>query len=454
MVWDPSFENAGTLAGDADGWAITVTDSNWRWARFGVKDWGIERFETDWGNEPFILYFLPAHLDPALFDPDNKMYEPFLYWGAGGTLLSYIASWDDVADDPAVFDTTPENYEDFEEDWNNEPFIPAFTSYIFGEKSETFTISAGQEMLGIKLEHPVNPDFDAVLTITVGSYTAASLVTELQTKVDAALVAAGGLFGAGDIVFALHPGDATKVCVYNNKSTYLMRLYSDPDDGWPDILGRELTLLDYRYYEADLLDAGAFPWVGEYNSATYYAEQFERDWMNSDINNPWDFRRTVDDWIDGTETIPAGGWIIQLGVNDSGSLHLRRWKTASVTSANLVIPAGTYTTAQLIIQINIAITAWLGGAGVPWNPGDIVADESPDGTIRLYNAAVISDAVFFVTNTIKTLWDYIGMPYDDATTEVEEYLHAETARFFYLHDLDPASFDVVPESWENFETDW
>lgn len=452
MAWDPGFENEGTYAGDADGWTVTVTDSNWGWAKYGVKHWGIELFETDWNNDDYIWSFSPSDLDFAEFDPDNKFYEPFLYFGAGGTLLTYLENWGAISDDPAEFDTTPEDFEDFEEDWNNDPWYPAFTSWVFGTKSENFSITTGANKLGIKLEHTVNPDFDAVLEITAGSYTAAALKTELQTKVNAALTAAGAPYAANDIIFQVHPGDSTKLSLYNNKAGYIMRLYESSDDGWPSVLGYSLTWLSYRYYEADLLDSASYAWVGKYNSATNYEEQFERGFNNDETSAPWDFNKTLADFIDGSVTEPPGDYVIQTGVNDKGSLRYRYWVTGQLTTTTLTVPAATYTLAQLVTQLQTLIDAWLTGAGAPFGAGDIDVLASPTGTVR-FRVDKPALAVLFVTDVDKTLWDYIGMQYDDPN-HVEQYLHPDTARWPEGANWDRATFDVAPEFYEDFEEDW
>ncbi len=453
MVFDPGFENEGPLAGDADGWATSIVNSNWGYAAFGARHWGAELFETDWGVDNGLkLFFEPSDLDAAEFDPAAPVsYEDFLYWP---TLVTLLTDWSQVTSDPALFDSGAVPEEDFvHSSWGVDPWYPAFVSYILGDATEPFTFTTTSNKLGIKLEGAST--FDTTLTVPAATYaTATSLASQLQTLVDAALTGAGAPFAAGDIKFMAPATAPTQIIVINDKSNYKMTIYSaTSDDGWPVILGRDPNLMDFRWFEQDLLSAADHDWVGEYNSDTKDHEDFERDWFNSDTTIPWEYMFHLAEFIDATETIPPGNWVISVGVNDRISLRYRQWGTTNVTTTTNIIAPGTYTTAQLVTQIQGAIDSWLAAAGAPFSVGDIVCKESPNGTIRLENVGTSFDLVLFVTDDQTGLWDYIGMPYDDPN-HVEEYLHSVTARWTPVTTLRFALFDPGNRQYEDFEAGW
>lgn len=450
MVFDPGFENAGTYAGDADGWTTSTTDSLWGWAYFGTKEWGIERFETDWDNDDYIWSFSVSDLESATFDPlDNKLYEAFLYWPT--TLLTYIADWTEVSDDPATFDTTvPQDFEDFEEEWGNWPWYPAFASFILGEAVENFTIGSTNNKFRIKLED--GSTFDEALEATAGTYTASALAAHLQTLVNTALTAEGAPFAANDILFYESDYYAGQIIVKNNKTGYKITIYAGAEDGWPQILGRSIAWNDFRYYESDLLDPSVHAWTGEYYNFDFKVEQFERDWGNSDLKQTqgaWEYNFQLVGWIDGT-TILETTTTISVGVNDTFFMRIRKWGTTDNTnSGTLTIPPGGYSKSALVTQIQSLIDAWLTAAPSPFASGDITVSLAPNGSLRFENTGQ-ADFVMSLASTAKKFWDYIGIEYDQAV-DIEYYPHPVSARWRETDAWNFATFDSGANEYENFE---
>lgn len=461
MPFGPGFELPGPLAGDADGWTTAVVNTNWGYAVFGVKEWGVERFDSDWNNDTPVWAFEPADLDAAVFDPDNKLFEPFIYWQVlpapppYGPLI-YIASWDDVSDDPAVFDAVPEDFEDFEEDWGNDPWYPAFVSYIVGDAVEPFIVGTDSYRFRIRLERAGWPTFDATLDATLDTYdTTTALATHLQTLVDAALTAAGGAYAPNDIRFYPEPASG-RMAIVNAKSLYKMTIYTGSDDGWPVVLDREVAWDDFRYFEEDLLDVADYVWTGQHNSHTYHEERYERDWFNSDTSIPWEHLFYFVPWFDGSVVLPLS-LSIQLGVNDELSFRIREWATANVTASGvLTIPAGAYGSVALATAVQLQIDAWLVGVGAPFWVGQITADVSPEGKLRIINTG-LADFVVYATDEGTSFWNEVGVAYDDPA-HVEQYEHAVSARWREDETLEAAIFNAspppVPVPYENFESKW
>ena len=175
-IVNPSFEEPGPGPGEAKGWILTSLAMAEQWAGFGTSPpRAVEDFDEWDGTEAAVFIFAPAHLRAAIFGPANKEQETFdagwgndtflldlgstpseaaefdvgsplevesfIDWLAGG---AWAASWDDVADqaaptedfelgwsgndsavfswdsllaESALFDTTPEAVEDFEDEF-------------------------------------------------------------------------------------------------------------------------------------------------------------------------------------------------------------------------------------------------------------------------------------------------------------------------------------------------
>ena len=172
-VVNPSFEQPGASPGEAQGWTLTSLATAEDWAPFGTR--AVEDFDEWDGTEATIFTFAPADLNAAVFGPTGKPeetfgagwgndtfledldgtpteaaefdagapleVESFIDWLAGG---AWAASWDDVASqaaptedfelgwsgndsavfswdsllaESALFDTTPEAVEDFEDEF-------------------------------------------------------------------------------------------------------------------------------------------------------------------------------------------------------------------------------------------------------------------------------------------------------------------------------------------------
>lgn len=451
MAWNSGFEDAGTYAGDADGWSISITNSLWFWASYGARRWGIEGFESDWGNDSYVWSFVPGDLDAADFDTGSSEHEDFDWWCAG--LCTFLSGWDDVTEDAAGFEAGAYEYEDYEPGWDTDPFFPAFVSYIFGVPGP-FLLGPGSTDFRVSLTRTGFPTFDATLSVTAGTWTYSALATELQTQVNAALTAAGGAYAPYDVLFypAVLRGDGY-LAVVNTKSDYVMWLLDSDDSGWPFLLGRELGNFDYRYQEEDLVEPFDVDWIGQYNSDTYRMEDFERDWDNIDTTIPWTYMWTWVPWIDGTENPRNSGTQVQIlaGVNDTFSIHLRIWGTGNSTSSGvLTVPAGTYPVAAFVVAMQNVINAWLIAAGAPFGAGNVTVAESPGRlSIRVSNTGP-SDCVMYLTDEATDLWDFLGMAYD-AFGDVEDYPQPVAARWVGDDDLlSAAMFDSGTHAYEDF----
>lgn len=140
-IQNPSFENAGTLPGEAEHWTLTTVTSLQRIAGFGpvpnqawedferwselLEDFDLltisiayfdlvderqEDFEEGWSNDIYLLELPTGQMETALFDgAEAEDLE------AGWSNVPYARGWDEVASVMGQFDG--ESREDFEDQW-------------------------------------------------------------------------------------------------------------------------------------------------------------------------------------------------------------------------------------------------------------------------------------------------------------------------------------------------
>jgi hypothetical protein len=183
-----SFETAdGSGPGCADGWTFGANASGGTWAPFHTTIVPWEDFEREWNsNQNYLFAFGLLGTTKALYASlaPPKAYEDFeefwnsnqLYvYGVAGTtalynnggppqnfdsfeagwVVGYLYAFVGVGSDltAAAFDGTPEDFEDFEEDWDtNESYVFAFVGvgtdltaaeYIDGNFFEDFDSADG-----------------------------------------------------------------------------------------------------------------------------------------------------------------------------------------------------------------------------------------------------------------------------------------------------------------------
>jgi len=122
-ITNPSFETADATERLPAGWIATKTSSVERFAGFG-DGFGYDNFERNWKlpaspvtppfNQASLFELEPPNVAFALFsgiDSDEDFEDG---WDNDEGLLD---DFDAITSITAAFDTTPENFEDFEEDW-------------------------------------------------------------------------------------------------------------------------------------------------------------------------------------------------------------------------------------------------------------------------------------------------------------------------------------------------
>ena len=171
-----SFEIAGSEPGRASGWSLDSIQGDWLFASFdgalpdgSATRLGFEGFEEDldgylfsfseaaqdsafmpaddfeagWQNVPYFLGF-PEFSVLAVFDTTPEPFEDFEEeWDSNE---SYWFDWSEVpSTDAADFDTAPEPFEDFEEEWrSNESYwfdwseVPSTDAADFDTAPEPF----------------------------------------------------------------------------------------------------------------------------------------------------------------------------------------------------------------------------------------------------------------------------------------------------------------------------
>ncbi|MBN2197508.1 MAG: hypothetical protein JW751_32315, partial [Polyangiaceae bacterium] len=163
---NPSFEDAGTLPGDAAHWTLTAVTSLEEIAGFGAlpeqawedfERWfellaeldsvltsraffapgtdGFESFTTGWGAGAYLFELPPAQVVPGQFSADNVE-----DCETGWSNASFYWSWDGVPAATGTFDG--ESREDFEDSWrSNESFAWSWS----GVASSTAMFDSGAQ---------------------------------------------------------------------------------------------------------------------------------------------------------------------------------------------------------------------------------------------------------------------------------------------------------------------
>ena len=122
---NPSFEIAGSLPGEADGWTVVTVATLVTIAAFdSAVPQAAEDFEEEWlGNEGFLFAFAAATITVARFDSADDEVEDFdNEWLGNESFVTTIQAG--VNGTAAVFDTAvPRAFEDFEQEWDDNQFF-------------------------------------------------------------------------------------------------------------------------------------------------------------------------------------------------------------------------------------------------------------------------------------------------------------------------------------------
>ncbi|NIO74649.1 MAG: hypothetical protein GTN69_01880 [Armatimonadetes bacterium] len=119
-----SFEAAdGDTVAQPDGWQLYLASGSWALADFGAPFLFIESFEYGYdGNQDLLAALADGDIEQAVFNLLNR--EAF----EGGWDNEVVLDEWPTASEYAEFDTgTPEDWEDFEDEWDNDSPITAFS---------------------------------------------------------------------------------------------------------------------------------------------------------------------------------------------------------------------------------------------------------------------------------------------------------------------------------------
>lgn len=470
-ILNPSFETPEPNAnpGEAEDWTHAQSGAiGKRWAGYQAHDtdpvyYGVEQYHGGWGNDGDFIWEFESGSTVAL------PAETFEDWETPGVDMPFETELDAADRDPADYDvwedgaTTAER-ENFESLWDNTvPYAkpdavdvrlfhfrewedgtaPTYTDPGTGEPS--YQIGVATDIV-VRLAQwaAILTEFDSTITLTPGTYNVADMVTHLQTVTDAALVAAGAPWGAGDIGWSAAPDGGLRVEI--TKASYWMIL-EDPstNSAWGSLLFTIDSAIHFHPgASTDVLT------LAQYTPGLSY-EMFDMYW-----NNYWDeVLFDLRDFIDAHDTVyPI---TIQAGVNDKITIWYDDLAGAT-TVGQLTLAPGVYTTAALMAaQLLIQINAWLGAAGPPFAVGDITATDNPGGQVRVINLdpAKNSTQMWFANPASANGWDDLGFTVQDwLAPNVPD---PKTRRLPESLGFQLAQYDVVPgpaEPYENFEDNW
>lgn len=199
---NPGFETDGAFTGLPDGWTATPTATGESKFLFSPSPFeAFEAFEREWtSNETYtfayadpidLLEIFPAIFDSSLPDPEGvEDYEEG--WSTNQNYLFVMASqvaavfdsvdvetfevwpspatppftWDDViaglGEDVAEFDVAADDFEDFEEEWNNNPYANEWADVTAG--AAVFDTGVGGASESVEDFEEVNPLQTIVVT--------------------------------------------------------------------------------------------------------------------------------------------------------------------------------------------------------------------------------------------------------------------------------------------------
>lgn len=143
LVPNGGFEIPGANPWGALGWSRTIVNSLEEYAGFsvGAYDVGWEGFELGWNNDDFQIEFGPSDVEAVIFNDGSAVVTQEVEDFEGAWLGN--ENWHDelISTDAAVFDSTPEPFEDHEEEWDsNEDWRRYFAPPAFS----IWVVAAGQ----------------------------------------------------------------------------------------------------------------------------------------------------------------------------------------------------------------------------------------------------------------------------------------------------------------------
>jgi len=431
-IKNPSFEDAdptGYNPGVPDDW--TIQDFNfesWMWAPFQggtpVEFWPVERFESGWNNnDGFIDELEPADLYPFVVDGGDV--ETFEYW-TSGSLMIWMDEFEDSDLSPAFYQISGGMFpafsmvEGFESLWNNDlppngTYLKHLEAFVDGEvvafdpvlNSPVYTIGGDDTILVnlTRLSGMFVFSFLSPIVLSQGTYDLASMIVELQTKTDAALVAAGAPFLAGDITWEVAPTGGIRV--KNTKvgsPTWWMRLASPGGSAW-----NELGFDDVPE-SPDLFSARPIP--SEVTDRALYAPGFDWEWFDFGWDDDYDeYLWHGESWIDGHDAGPS--FVINGGSNDTAWIFIDDLG-GSATMLQMTLTPGTYNLASMVIEFQTQLVAALTAAGPPWAAGHMVIQASPKGQIRIMNQGGIVNLNMWLYRPTNSAWEELGFePLDE-----------------------------------------
>jgi hypothetical protein len=187
-ITNPSFETVGGVLGSAFGWQVDSVQDGYDWHQFTKKEfetdtittvalastttsllgfesfhwwvlwnsWDLiaedltyvsDDFESGWLNDTYLTSF-EGNQDLAIFES-----EPYEDFEEAWQNDSYVTDWASVSEDPAQFDSTPQNFEDFEEEWkSNGSYVTDWASVT--EDVAQFDVGVAEDFEDFEEEWP------------------------------------------------------------------------------------------------------------------------------------------------------------------------------------------------------------------------------------------------------------------------------------------------------------
>lgn len=472
-ITNPSFEDGvtGGNPGEADGWTVSQwpAAATFVFSRAGYQRhdtdanyWSAEYFDGGWDNddgfldslaETGVVYYVIEGEDYESFDIDWEM----AGWPTIEIPMAFNTGFTDADLTEAVYQTEggsgTEEFEAFETGWSNElrpdgdeiftwvPWIdgaaPTWEDPLTGLMS--FVINESFTNIHLKLDTGSDP-FDTDVALTAGTYTAADLAAEMQSKIGDALDAKGGFYQAADITVTVNPAGGiritdTKVPI---NGAFFMTL-SDPVTGsaWSSI-GFTLDGTDAmpRGKEFDTLTEAS------YAPATEKFEAFEDDWNNAIDEVMWTWVPWVDGYVEDTTTFD-----IVVNTNDTLKIMIDDF-AGSDDELDVTLAAGSYTLAQMITEFETKLNTALTGAG--WAAGDIDIFQSPDGQIRVQNNSAINNGRMWFGPGVTDAWPTLGFIVGSEFSGYDRH----TIRTDEGNTITEALYDSAVNPHENFEGTW
>ena len=428
-----------------------------------AKYWGAEEFEGGWSNDDgWTDEFSPG--DTVEFPSGPETFEDW---------VGYAMEW---LDEFELGDTDPVDYniyhpgdghvpyEAFESKWDNDfPYIdnmalPTFAwhfrefedgaaptyidpsdglaKYVIGS-AYIIRLWLGKIQAGIFIA-------DMPILLTPGTYTKAAMRSHLQSKTNAALIAAGAPFGSGDLTWKVNPYTGGLRVSNTKGSDYYMILASPAGlSAWTSLGFAIDDSIHHHPIPADVVEDAVF-------DGGMYWEPFDLFWNNYLDEVLWHLRP----WVDAHDAVyPI---TIQAGINDALEIYYDDRAGLSTTLALTLTPGVYANAAAMAVEVEAQVNAALTAYGPPLGPGDIDATTTPDGEqVRIINNGGPNMQMWLAPPAAADGWDDLG--FDVEIFFLPGIPDQKTRRLPDLLAYTVAQYDTVPgpaEPWENFEDNW